>query len=107
MSLDIRYVTNGTVSVYRVLDSAAEAFNIYEKKEDIPQSIRHYAPDTPKFAGPDFAAWIGVQHILYPNFPKCGHPEFVGKACIAESCKYAAEAGAYVACPYFDKNYSK
>lgn len=104
MSLDVRYVTNGKVSVYRVIDSAAGTFNVYEKKEDIPQSIRHYAPEEPQFAGPELAASFGVQHILYPNFPTCGHPDYKGKSCLAEYCKFA-EQGDYATCPYFDKSY--
>lgn len=106
MSLDIRYVTNGKKSIYRVIDASAETFNVYENKEDIPQSIRHYAPKgEPKFVGPDMAAILGVKNILYPNFPKCSHPDYLGKDCIAESCQYA-ESNNYRVCPYFDSNYA-
>ena len=69
MSLDIRYVTNGTKTFYRVIDSAAETFNIYNTRDEIPSSIRHYAPKgEPKFVGPDLARIFGVCDILYPNF---------------------------------------
>ena len=101
MSLDIRHVTNGKKTIYRVIDGSAETFDIYENREDIPESIRHYAPKgEPKFVGPDLARIFGVRDILYPNFPNCGHPEFAGRSCIAEACKYAVD-GDYTKCPYF------
>ena len=104
MSIDIRYVTNGKKAIYRVIDSSANAFNIYESKDQIPQNIRHYTPDgEPKFVDPDMAAIFGVLDVLYPNFPKCGHPDYIGKRCIATSCKFAYPT--YKDCPYFDKSY--
>ena len=104
MSLDIRYVTNGKKAIYRVIDSSAKTFSIYETKDQIPQNIRHYAPEGyPKFVGPDMAAIFGVLDILYPNFPKCGHPDYIGKRCIAEACRFAVPT--YRDCPYFDKTY--
>lgn len=90
MSLDIRYITNGVKTIYRVIDGSAESFNIYNDRDDIPKSIRHYAPKgEPKFVGPDMATIFGVRDILYPNFPNCGLPDYVGRRCIAESCKFA------------------
>lgn len=84
----------------------SESFNVYENRDNIPKGIRHYAPEgKPTLVGPDMAAIFGVQNILYPNFPKCGHPDYIGKNCVAESCRYAEENG-YEACPYFDKNYN-
>ena len=106
MSVDIRYVTNGKKAIYRVIDSSAKAFNIYESKDQIPQNIRHYTPEgEPKFVDPDMAAIFGVLDILYPNFPKCGHPDYIGKRCIAEACKFADPT--YRDCPYFDKTYKE
>ena len=109
MSIDIRHVTNGKKTIYRVIDSSADfgmAFNVYETREEIPQNIRHYAPEEePKFVGPDMAAIFGVLDILYPNFPNCGHPDYLGKRCIAESCKFADPT--YRDCPYFDKAYKE
>ena len=103
MSIDIRYVTNGKKAIYRVIDSSAKAFNIYESKDQIPQNIRHYAPEgEPKFVDPDMAAIFGVLDVLYPNFPKCGHPDYIGKRCIAMSCKFAYPT--YKDCLYFDKS---
>lgn len=92
MSLDIRYLTNGKKSAYRIRNSGVEPVevNFYEKKEDIPKEIRHYAPDgEPKFVEPDMAYILGAGEYFYPNFPKCGLEKYHGTRCVAESCKYA------------------
>lgn len=107
MSIDIRYVTNGVKTVYRVIDSKNETFSVYKKREDIPISIRHYAPDEdeiPMHVEPDFARMLGVKDILYPNFPNCTHPEFIGTPCIAEACSIPGYKS-YTGCPYFDQRY--
>ena len=84
MSLDIRYITNGSKTIYRVIDGVTDSFNVYKNRDDIPKSIRHYAPEgEPKFVGPDMAAILGVRDILYPNLEDCGHPDYLGKRCIA------------------------
>lgn len=104
MSLDIRYVTNGKKVIYRVIDGSADTFDVYDNRDDIPKSIRHYAPEgEPKFVGPDMAAIFGVRDILYPNFPDCNHPEYSGKRCIAESCRFAVD-GDWTKCPHFERN---
>lgn len=106
MSLDIRYVTNGTKTGYYVRDFLEEdeqhVVAIYDKKEDIPERIRHYAPDgEPKYWGPDMARIMGCQKLLYPDFPKsCGHSDYSEEVCVAESCKYAPD-GDWTKCPYF------
>lgn len=107
MSLDIRYVTNGEKKFYRVIDSSAETFNIYETLDQVPKNIRHYAESEKlKFCGPDLARIYGVLDILYPGFPNCGLEEYTDRKCIAESCKYAAEEpNGWEKCPYFDKEY--
>lgn len=103
MSLDIRYVTNGEKSIYRVIDGVSETFRIYNSRDEIPKNIRHYAPEgEPKFVQPDMASILGVKDILYPNFPNCNHPDYLGQPCIAESCIYAKEKG-YKNCPFFQK----
>lgn len=80
MSLDIRYITNGSKTIYRVIDGVTDSFNVYKNRDDIPKSIRHYAPEgEPKFVGPDMAAILGVRDILYPNLEDCGHPDYLGK----------------------------
>lgn len=107
MSLDIRYLTNGEKTAYRVRNSSVEPIDIkyYENREDIPKSIRHYAPEgEPKFIQPNMAYTLGasVGEYFYPNFPKCGLPgKHCGTRCIAESCKYAIPT--YKDCPYFGK----
>lgn len=103
MSLDIRYLTNGKKSVYVVRDSGVTHSNgyCYDSKDDIPSSIRHYAPKgEPRLVGPDMARLFGAIDILYPDFPTCGKSSYKGLICIAESCKYAPD-GDYTKCPYF------
>lgn len=103
MSLNIRYLTNGEKTFYIEINSGVTPteYHAYKTKEEIPKSIRHYAPDgDPKFVEPDLAAIFGVQDIFYPDFPSCGHPDYLGKRCIAESCKFAVD-GKWAKCPYF------
>lgn len=102
MSLDIRHLTNGEKTIYTVRNSAVGSFDIYNTIDEIPESIRHYAETTRlQFCEPDLARLFGVRDIFYPNFPDCGHPEYLEKACIAESCKYGDPT--YKECPYFGK----
>lgn len=75
MSIDIRHITNGVESGYYVRNSDITPMTVefYSKKEDIPESIRHYAPSDegePKYWGPDMARIMGCQKLLYPDFPK-------------------------------------
>jgi len=103
MSIDVRYVTNGKKSGYYVRNSGVDpmTIDIFDKKEDVPESIRHYCPDgEPDFWGPDMARFMGVRDILYPNFPLCCHPEYLGKVCIAESCRFAIDED-WTKCKYF------
>lgn len=103
MSLDIRYLTNGKVSFYTVINSGVTPVqkNAYKTKEEIPSDIRHYAPEgEPKYVGPDLAMLLGVQPFFYPDFPKCEHPNTIGARCIAESCLFAPN-GDWTKCPYF------
>lgn len=106
MSIDIRHITNRKRTGYYVRNARVtpETVDIYNTKEEIPESIRHYAPDgNPKYWGPDMAKIMGCQNLLYPDWPKlCGHPDYDGKTCIAESCKYAVDDD-WEKCPYFQK----
>ena len=111
MSIDIRYITNGVKSGYYVRNSGVSLMTVdfYSKKEEIPESIRHYAPNRrmPRYWGPDMTKIMGCQKLLYPDWPKaCGHPDFKGEECIAESCGYAVD-GDWEKCPYFDKQGGK
>lgn len=102
MSIDIRYLTNGVKTAYRVQDSSCDPVevNYYEKKEDIPKRIAHYAPEgEPKFVGPDSARVLGALNYFYPDFPTCRHPDYLGSRCVAESCKFAEPT--YHECKYF------
>ena len=47
MSINIRYLTNGKKSVYVVRNSGVSPveINYFDNKDEIPNSIRHYAPD--------------------------------------------------------------
>lgn len=104
MSIDIRHITNGVKSGYYVRNSGVSPMTVdfYSKKQEIPESIKHYAPDgEPKYWGPDMARIMGCQKLLYPDWPKpCGHPDCKGEECIAESCGYAVD-GDWKKCPYF------
>ena len=106
MSLDIRHVTNGDKTIYAVIHTDTGEREIFNTRDDVPESIRHYAPTgEPKFTEPDMARILGVQDVLYPDFPKCKMPGYEDRICIAESCKNAEPT--YKDCPYFDKAYKE
>lgn len=107
MSLDIRYLTNGTKNVYVVVDSASRpvSVNYYDTRDEIPVQIRHYAPEgKPMFVGPDGARPLSAMKVLYPELmcEYCRKPGYSGAVCIFESCvepwktcKYRYTAGKY------------
>lgn len=106
MSILIRHITNGKKAIYLIRNAGVTPTQFFAVDEirKIPEDIRHLAPkDKPSFVGPDVAHIIGAAKYLYPNFPKCQHPGFIGARCIAESCRYAVPD--YQHCPYFDKTY--
>ena len=106
MSVMVKWLTNGEKSVYMVRDALQETVTVYDKIDDIPESIRHYAKsiNEPKFVEPDLARVFYVQSVLYPGWPKpCGHPDFAGFTCIAESCIYGGPNKAWEKCPYFGR----
>lgn len=91
MSLDIRYLTNGTKNVYVVVDSASRPVSVsyYDTRDEIPVQIRHYAPEgKPMFVGPDEARLFFAMKVLYPELmcEYCGKPGYSGAVCIFESC---------------------
>lgn len=107
MSIDcriLRRVTDGkTQYYYRNSGVKPTVVKLFDKLEDIPEPIRcHFDKKEPQDTGPDFAHFLGVQNILYPNFLNCTHPDYFGKRCIAEMCKYASD-GNWEKCPYFIK----
>lgn len=72
-----------------------------------PKEIEHYFKNcNVTTIGPYMAAFFGIQKKLYPNFPKCNHPEYGGTSCVAEYCKFApgrAPCKDWTKCPYFPK----
>lgn len=97
MSLDIRYLTNGTKNVYVVVDSASRpvSVNYYDTRDEIPVQIRHYAPEgKPMFVGPDGARNLFAMKALYPDLmnERCSLLEFVGLPCFFESCQLCWQA---------------
>lgn len=106
MSLDVRHVTNGIVTGWYVRDSLGDTTTIdfYEKKEEIPKSIRHYAKDDePHFWGPDMARIMGATKNLYPDYPKkcTWFGSELEELCIAESCGIPAKNNeSYKSCRY-------
>ena len=91
MSLNIRHLTNGEITIYTVSNTGVTppTFEIYYNRESIDKNIRHYAKtDEPTHCEPDLARIFGVLDLFYPNHPNCGMPEYANKKCIAESCRY-------------------
>ena len=91
MSLEIRYLTNGTENVYVVVDSASRPVSVsyYDTRDEIPVQIRHYAPEgTPMFVAPDEARLFFAMKVLYPELmcEYCRKPGYSGAVCIFESC---------------------
>ena len=91
MSLDIRYLTNGTKNVYVVVekDVTPVAVHFYSERDEIPYQIRHYAPEgKPMFVGPDGARLFFAMKVLYPELmcEYCRKPGYSGAVCIFESC---------------------
>ena len=91
MSLDIRYLTNGTKNVYVVVekDVTPVAVHFYSERDEIPYQIRDYAPKgNPMFVGPDGARLFFAMKVLYPELmcEYCGKPGYSGAVCIFESC---------------------
>ncbi|MFR8529763.1 MAG: hypothetical protein ACLVDB_00720 [Anaeromassilibacillus sp.] len=103
MSIDCRYFTNGTKTAYTLKHTDTGMVEEFEKFEEIPVGVREHFKrlTTPKFCGPDLSTILGLNSVFYPDWPKaCGHPDYQGKRCIAESCKYADEAGGWEKCLY-------
>ena len=91
MSLDIRYLTNGTKNVYVVVekDVTPVAVHFYSERDEIPYQIRHYAPEgKPMFVCPDGARLFFAMKVLYPELmcEYCRKPGYSGAVCIFESC---------------------
>lgn len=90
MSLNIRYLTNGEKEVFTITNTGVtpNEFCVVNSREEIDESIRHYAPEKPQFCSVDIARMFGVLDIFYPDNPKCTMDGHIGKPCIADACKY-------------------
>lgn len=92
MSLYVRKITNGEKEWWYVRDALAEPedqIKLYDQKEDIPKSIRHYAKDeTPVLWGPDLCRIQGCLETLYPELvgATCSLEGFENEVCIFDSC---------------------
>ena len=94
MSLDIRYLTNGTKNVYVVVekDVTPGAVHFYSERDEIPYQIRDYAPKGKQmFVGPDSARILFAMNALFPELIHefCDKPEYAGSPCIFESSSLA------------------
>ena len=104
MSIDCRYFTNGKKTAYTLKHTDTGLVEEFAKFEDIPVEVRDYFKrlTEPKFCDPDISHILGLNSVFYPDWPKkCGHPDYQEKRCIAESCKFAEEAGGWEKCPCF------
>ena len=102
MSVNIRYVTNGTIKGYYVSNAMDETINFYDSIDKVPESLRSRAENEAlTYWGPDISRVMGIRNVLYPDFPKCHHPDYAGEICIAESCRYSPN-GDWTLCPYFN-----
>lgn len=102
MSLNIRHLTNGEKTFYVVTHTDTGERELYNTRDEVPQSIRHYAKEgEARFIEPDTARLLGVQDILYPNFPNCTMYGYSNRICIAESCVNAVPT--YKDCPYYQQ----
>ena len=104
MSIDCRYFTNGKKTAYTLKHTDTGLVEEFAKFQDIPVEVRDYFKrlTEPKFCDHDISHILGLNSVFYPDWPKkCGHPDYQGKRCVAEPCKFAEEAGGWEKCPYF------
>lgn len=102
MSIFIRHLTNGKKTGYIVHNEMDETTIWYDKIEDVPESIRHYAEKKDiAFVGPESAFLLGAKEALYPDFNVvCSHPHYGGERCIAEMCRFAPHQD-YTRCQFY------
>lgn len=107
MSLDCRILRKeGEDQIYYYCRNSGVTpteINLWTDPAEIPKEIEHYFKNLGVITiGPEMADFFRIQEKLYPNFPKCHHPEYEGKRCIAEFCKFAPNSD-WEECPYFPK----
>lgn len=108
MSINVLWLTNGKKTVYLTRNTVDGSRSIYERLDDMPCPDRHCAENQlkysrgPFYCEPETARIYGVQDIFYPDWPKpCRNPDYQGRNCTAEACKYGGPGGGWEKCPYF------
>lgn len=105
MSLDCRiFRKKGEDQIYYYCRNSGVTpteISLWTDPAEISKGIEHYFKNLDIMTiGPYMAAFFGIQEKLYPNFPKCNHPEYKNTNCIAECCKFAPDED-WKKCPYF------
>ncbi len=107
MSIHLDYFSNGKKALYYVRNTGVvpNTCTTYEKLEDIPESIRHYAPKgDPKVIVPDVAQFLGLGPELFPEYEnRCMWNGLRPMACIGPGCQQIGE-GNPMDCPYWIKD---
>lgn len=107
MSIRIDYLTNGKKALYCVRNAGVtpSTYETYEKLEDIPESIRHYAPKgEPEVTTPDIAQFLGFGPDLFPEYEnKCMYNGLRSMACIGPGCRQIGD-GNPTHCAYWIEN---
>ena len=61
MSVNIRYVTNGTIKGYYVSNAMDETINFYDSIDKVPESLRSRAEkEALTYWGPDISGLMGI-----------------------------------------------
>jgi len=91
MSLSVKRLTNGDKEVITVRNAGVDPpiFEIFNCREDVDVSIRHYVPDKATYVSLNLALSNGVADVLYPGYPMCCLLEYEGKPCIGDACKHS------------------
>lgn len=110
MSLSIRYLSNGKRALYCVSSTGVTTIEktTYESINDIPESIRHYAPKgEAELIPPDVAQYLGFGPDLFPELEKkCMYFGDPVQPCIGPGCNEVGE-GSPIYCPYWVKEKTK
>lgn len=107
MSLDCRLLRKkGEDQIYYYCRNSGitpTEISLWTDPAETPKEIEHYFKNCNVITiGPEMAIFFGIQGKLYPDFPKCNHPEYKNTRCISEFCKFAPD-GDWEKCPYFQK----
>ena len=107
MSLDCRLLRKkGEDQIYyycRNIGITPTEISLWTDPAETPKEIEHYFKNCKVITiGPEMAIFFGIQGKLYPDFPKCNHPEYKNTRCISEFCKFVPDDD-WEKCPYFQK----